>query len=71
MSDVATAEQAREPVEHAGDTLSALVTVTRSRTEGARLTYVAAILLADLVRASGAGKRWMNGSSGRSQERFA
>jgi hypothetical protein len=59
---VATAEQTREPVQHAGDTLSALVTVTRSRTKGARLTYVAAILLADLIRASGAGKRWMNGS---------
>ena len=62
MSDMATAEQAREPVAHAGDTLSALVTVTRSCTEGERLTYVAAILLADLVRASGAGRRWMNGS---------
>ena len=62
MRDVAIAEPAREPVEDAGDTLSALVTVTRCRTEGARLTYVAAILLADLVRASGAGKRWMNGS---------
>lgn len=62
MSDVATAEQAREPVEDAGDTLSALVTMTRSRTGGARATHVAVILLADLVRASGAGKRWMNSS---------
>ncbi len=55
MSDVARAEPAREPVEHAGDPLSALVTVTHSRTEGARLAHVAAILLAELVRASGPG----------------